>query len=879
MTTHPWEFANVLLTFLNVDSTHIGIKSLSAVLLTHILRFKNQEELKNIRMSLSPEMRESMINIFKKNIFHENESVRNIVSECYALLCAILKEDWPSGIPEVVESAMNPKFRPYGTIGLISIMYEIARLPNFVAEIYPTYENQFSLLLVYCLENILQVPYTNIPHDDDVRLAACRYIFELIYHHKGCLGEEPNLKNSRIEFILKSLPPSFQIANLDLFQFLNRLLFIMVQTYYTESAGFMETIYHYVLNGINISNPEYRNISIYFWKEIGDLEFNIQKKYEMANQLKIQPSVVPVDPLISQLALESLFEPLISIMALIDENDTDVEDVSKNPEPSMFATVTLESFFKAVPERSFELFQPKIVEAFNNDKWTIRHAGLLLTYSLVEELPILRPQLMNDIGKFVASLWDSYIQCAHPSNPNYRLRETALFDIGLLLKNYPGVITKVENSEQRFTQVLELMEYIVKREYKDNQDFSQNDRVIYLRFANVTYHLTTIWKDNRYQSKIHLYFDNIHAILHSLVDIGVRGNDPMLIQNANEALNQLILNVPDVGIDQKLFQLFTDIVSTLRSSSSYFSSEEVRYTIQASLCSNISTITLKSKNHMDQTFSTVAEDARRVLFDLLKRPHVLIYEEALMAIAALVLRIPMIFNLDIYQELHQYIIHGFNSNCPGVINAACILIGDIYRHLAPRYLPQVLENIPIYFQILNPLILEHYEIRDIHPFILKAIAEMVLSINPEKCQLDFLDQMKIPLYNLLQSVYAMANLLDVNVKSDVDYGNSFYEYLCDAYKGYGKVYYPKDNITEERALLLQIDKLAQCIYKLHPKLGDNLLYSFGNMVASYGDQCSRKNNVIINRHSIHKLLIDVGKTRDQRLRTTLKKISDNLKSK
>ena len=60
-----------------------------------------------------------------------------------------------------------------------------------------------------------------------------------------------------------------------------------------------------------------------------------------------------------------------------------------------------------------------------------------------------------------------------------------------------------------------------------------------------------------------------------------------------------------------------------------------------------------------------------------------------------------------------------DSGSPGVINAAAILIGDLFKFKARDVIPAL----NVLFQKLMQLLDRSEEIRDIHPFIVKALRQ------------------------------------------------------------------------------------------------------------------------------------------------------------
>lgn len=141
--------------------------------------------------------------------------------------------------------------------------------------------------------------------------------------------------------------------------------------------------------------------------------------------------------------------------------------------------------------------------------------------------------------------------------------------------------------------------------------------------------------------------------------------------------------------------------------------------------------------------------------------------------------------------------------------------------------------------------------RDSHPFILKALACMFNCLQPHDVRLlEFED----PLLDLLTKIFNVSNELDITSKTDIDYGNMFYIYLTEAFCGYAKLFYTNTDLEKERQQLFLLDRLATYIFKLFPKINDKLYIAFARTARMFSENCSRRNNVILNRHSIHRIL-------------------------
>jgi hypothetical protein len=110
--------------------------------------------------------------------------------------------------------------------------------------------------------------------------------------------------------------------------------------------------------------------------------------------------------------------------------------------------------------------------------------------------------------------------------------------------------------------------------------------------------------------------------------------------------------------------------------------------------------------------------------------------------------------------------------------------------------------------------------------------------------------------------------------SDLEYANLLFEYLAQLYRVFAKLFYPKANqgasqeqykqfIAHEKELLREMTLFARVLETLDKsvtetgedwKLSECLISQFADMAWQYGQHCTRKNNVILNRAEVHCVL-------------------------
>ena len=85
-----------------------------------------------------------------------------------------------------------------------------------------------------------------------------------------------------------------------------------------------------------------------------------------------------------------------------------------------------------------------------------------------------------------------------------------------------------------------------------------------------------------------------------------------------------------------------------------------------------------------------------------------------------------LFNQNTYNSLiDNFIYIGLTSMNPGVINAACLLIRNLYFYQIQK-IPELIGTMPDIFNVLQSILLEKKDMKEVHLFILRTIADIFL---------------------------------------------------------------------------------------------------------------------------------------------------------
>lgn len=854
----------------NDDNIKIS-KQVSSYFLLKVLEYQNATDLSNKRSTISNETSEQTKNTLNQNIFSENPIIRNNCIKCYSLLFSILAPNWKEGITNIVNSFSNTNLIPNGFIVFLSIMRELITSIIFVTEILPTFSEQFTQVFVISIEILSKEPQEQV-FIPQLRTEACKYVHELINVYPPILndGEKVGIK---IPFLLGMLPNSFQIDDINLYANLIDLLLIIVQKFYLQSMKFMETISTYVLNGFCLTNGNYACLSIDFWNKVAQYEEKLIERTLYSNNP--DEEIQPLKPLLSELAFKPLIHYFMLYIETIDVNDIVIENKERTGQYKHII-ITIGSIYKIVP-LIFNEIKEIIDNELSKEKWTNVYAGILLLNSIGNE------PAEQEVGIYIINHLDFLLQKSMPDQIP-RLRYNSLLVIGLLITNYSHLILQQnEIADKMITELIKLFLSTIQIDEKQQKNISTDDCFIFQLYASLIYSLSSLWY-NEENSNLGLYFDSFYEILSTLFNYGIYNDFIELIEKTSDALNRLISFSTDDSLvkfsvlyEKSLDQLFHLKNSILNEKTCYFAI--------SCYCSNMTTMLLRLKKNeeiCELIISQYAERTIQVLFDILQIKNEDIWKEAFWTIASLIIATnslankveifsPYTFNILINQFIHT----AFLSNDPNLIRATCCLISNLFLYLSKKI--QILQQLMIdIFNILIGLI-DNNQMKDAHPFILDAIANMFLSVDHND---QLINQFELPLFELIECLMDLSNNLDILNEADVEYDNLFYQYLCDVFRGYFKVFHDEKDINHEIKQLLLFDRLASFILKINPMIGGDLFNSFMLAARQCSENCSVNNTAFLKSIAILKILnLGYDNCLDQELRDKMKETTDLILSK
>jgi hypothetical protein len=731
-------------------------------------------------------------------------------------------------------------------IGLISIFHEIIHLPWFDSAMKtpPLMEGYLNLWL-HCLQLVHEKADIGL----ELRFLAAECVRDAIeLLPEFCIvNNAPDV--GRIRSVLEYLPAALAHPDIRLFQCCHRIMFNLVKVYYAKVHDFIDLIWTYVNHTLQLTAPgqeQYRVVGIVFWKEVASLEQEkIDEERDQAAEPTNHRSVRQNShDWLSVKAGPVLLPMFFEIMCRIDPSDTEVEDPNERS-LSKYATVAMHGFYHVSPAQVFpEYVLPTYEASIENAAWTIRHAALLLLFCMcpVESgHAFATPEEERFLSQHIL---DVLAACRSDAIP--RLKETALFVLAMILSHFPQVLTQHDLCDDPEAAVQQIIDLVRPDE--------PAHPMILLRYGLVVYEVADAWKDDAaaYHSPLPRFFEQLVGLLKGmLLRVLPLDERQQLYPQISEALNHVIVYGSDRQHVDLLHRLFVQTLDDLDSSRHTFQQDTVRFVVQAHLSSNLTSLAIRlGRDVVDPDLNRAVD----VLFGILHQQNALIFEEALMTLAGLFLHLHDRFKHD--QVLTMFRISHFAllSEAPDVIHSASILLQDLFHFAGAENADQFLG----FLNIEEKLLRDHPDLRQTHPFIIKAIAEMVEGVGKEEKNQELIAPLEDRLFALMQLVRAVQ--IEGGKKDDNEYANSLFEALAQLYRVFAVLYYPlrggdtnQDLLNKEKAYLNEMAAFATAVNKLK-KVSEPLLRQFIHMARAFADHCSRRNNVALNRAAVHSVL-------------------------
>jgi hypothetical protein len=860
---NPELLLNVACTIMEGMEYPIAARQMASTAVSFALNPRSERHLAEIRdvWRTRPDLAGQVKECLYMAVLSEDVVIRNRAARAFALVFGIEGEAFAEALDQIYDILGQSADSPLQTAGLLSIFKEILSLRNIgelkSQELLDGYTRLWTCALEYVGSNADVFPLVRLTAAECVR-DAIEILPEICMDEKGApvLGQ--------IQAVLASLRPSLQQPDRILFQCCHRVMFNLIRSYYELAPEFVDIIWQHTTAAIHLADPEqagYRQCAIYFWKEVASFEQGIAEKPQRDRR---QPDhhLIPT-------AAEHLLPIFFQIMCEVTPDDTDVEDISEKSS-GMFATMAIAAFYEAAPGPILMGFiEPTFRENIGSEAWPVRHAALLLLYCISHGKGY--PKAYTFVADALQPLFES---CRHTDIP--RVRETALFVLAMILKAFKGLFGGNPHLGDRgmpadFVQgILDLLRL----------DENLHPQIL-ARYTLILYYLGQIWDEDfsKFRSPLTQFFDPIVEILKNIMSRPISSEDDMqLYQSAWEALDTMIMHGPDpLRQTDTLKLLFKRTLRQLEATRTMIEMPHVRFGVQANLCSNLASLALQLGSSTNGIVEDELHEAIALVFQVLSQEHALIYEEAVMALAGLYVKLHEKFSADELERMMQIIAHSLINESPGVINSASVLLGDLFHFAGP----QLVDHFTEFFGREATLLRTHEDMRVIHPFVVKAIAEMFEGVVRADGNKEVVAAYEQELFDLMKMV-RQAPINPMN-PSDLQYANNLFEYLAQLYRVFAKLFYPRltqgataeeqqQILAREKEYLVEMASFARVLEMLDRsrttvggdwKISEYVIHQYVEMVRQFGEHCTRKNNVILNNASVHRVL-DIGQLPEQK---------------
>jgi hypothetical protein len=800
-------------------------RQMASIAASYALNAKSERHLQVIRAAWEsrPALALHVKRCLYATVLSADDVIRNQAARSFALVFGIEGDGFASALDHIAEILCGDRETESETVGLLAVFGEILNLPNFEALRTPALVPGYLRIWV-CAVGFVGGAGVSVR----VRCAAAQCVRDAIDALPDvCRDEADSPDVMKIRTVLSSIPPCLEVGNITLFQCCHRIMFNIVRQDYPVALEFIAVIWDFTVPTMALP-ADYQKAAIYLWMEIAQFEAD-------------------VDPAASHKLVVTAGEPLLpmlfQIMCDVEADDTDVEDCEEQS-PSMFATMAVAAFYEAAPADVFETFiEPTFRRATESNSWPVQHAALLLLYC-VSHGPG-HPELHGFVRDVLPLVFDA---CKRVEVP--RIRETALFVLAMIIDAFKSIIKNEElpvPPSEFVRRVLDLLKL----------DGDPHPNILH-RYTTILCYLAGVWPkldpvQVNFRSPLPQFFEPIVNILKGIMSRPIRNEkDLQLYQSASESLNQVIRDGTTSKQTSLLKSLFAQTMMDLENARHDIEADNVCFAVQANLCSNLTWLTLQlgSSGFNDDEL----HGAIKFLFGVLGQRDTLIYEEALMAVSSL------------YIHLHDRFVHGelvmsiafvkeaLASGCPGVINSASLLLGDLFHFDGRSFLAEFHEL----FMAEATLLREHEEMQVTHPFCVKAIAEMLEGVVRHPDHVELVAEYEADVLALMKMVRAVP--INAGDEADMQYANNLFENLAHLYRVFAKLFYPREQgqkaLALEKEYLLEMATFSARIVKITP-VSEPLLTQFVAMAEQFANYCTKKNNVVLNRASVHRVL-DLG---------------------
>ena len=694
-------------------------------------------------------------------------------------------------------------------------------------------ENTTAQLLAI-LDKAIQIIGAEQKEDDSdfpLRILACKAFSVIV--EKG----KVNIVNpGHIEHVLLALQNSMSIQNIELFSECHNVMLAIVETLYENVGAYIQCIFENTKAGfaMQTNGQKYGEISINFWKEIANFEVNI--KEEKSNPLNSR-NEERQELLLCEAFSGELTDIFTTIIQNINPEDTEVEDPIGNPQLSMCATMALAALYKAAPQQVFSKLSALIADLKTQESWIAKHSFCVFIYVLIGKTIDAPHSFERSVYTLIQREFSKL--CMYMETENQRLRETSLWVVSRVLCRFPTLLCDYDEPVSVIQQIIAFFGP------EDEPLDETTHHTIILRVIHILFYICKSFRSSSYNTPLHNdengMFPVIMTYLLNILQLPQTREFPDIIENAHVALNGLFTSSRK-NIDL-FIMILQNVMETINEVASYEESEDIKSYREAGLCSNINVLV----NIIDDKGTELFPDIIHLLFGLLDKKKALVSEEALRTIATIITKIDE--DSPVYAEIEkimEYIKANIETNNTGVINGSCILISSLFSHFR--------SNMETYFnpmfQILHEIIENENIAIEAKPAIIHAIADVISCIGENNMEL------VEPLRSVFLAILVKYRDIEYSVDSasNNELANELLESVAYGFCAFGKLFFVKgQDFQVEKSMLVDVAKVSTAMYRIRP-LEEPTLMSALYMYLEYSRNCSRRNNILINKQINHKII-------------------------
>jgi hypothetical protein len=634
----------------------------------------------------------------------------------------------------------------------------------------------------------------NSEADASLRLAAGKCV-------RGVIKVLPKLFADEIARVVAALRPVISSVSGPLRQCCYGILLNFARAYPDRPDAFFDTIWEYTGRDLSATS-QVDQVVIWFWTKF--VSFAVERRNRSVRD-KVLARVAP------QL-LPRFFECVLDVRP---------EDTAPELGHDMPAWYAISLFLTAMPNEVFPMFiKPTFEAQISSTRWQARHAALSLLS--LWSWP-LRPA--DEACAFISThIQDVLDACRTATIP--RLQTTSLWVLEGILQQPPGVLINRALCSDPSQLVQEILDLVRHADGTPDAILELDCRII----GALPHALSG---DDSWEYVIQEVFPDL---LSALQHIAAHAPSPRVHCAALDGLSAVLQFTPPSG-NSSMLALLVEALDALANAAA---------PVRAALCYYVTGLV----RHLDKLVPA-AEISRTIalLLDVINCPDAIEY--ALEALLAAVSIHPAAFQIEQIRRFLEIAITALHSNVVGVIQVGAMSITGIFLTRGADVANRFSECLAAADEFLRADL--NSGMSPAHPMVLNAIT-ILITCTPEAATPE--------VEKTLWALMTMCRRVSIHNDSPtaVAYGNDLFTSLARVYCVYAQQFYPHLNpgatdkqYAREREILFEMSMFTEAIMQVR-ELENSLLEEFIHMAREFARNCTRRNNTMLNRARVHKML-------------------------